>query len=869
VMHLLAEYAQIDNELSPLPFVHLFAVLSKWLNSTSAKVEVDPKDLANARDPTKPRPTVLSVVRQTENPMVSESVRATNNMRKSDLDNVALDVEGGGGVGGSGGGAPTASSASRDSIPGTNASAASPSDVKFRQFDAILEAHSSLKQKVTDLNRYHAFFLLKARNDSDNLGRLKTKELVAFLKGDVALNATDDTGAAIFTEAQVEHLKSMTAEELTRKFPSKKVAALLEAYRKYQQDKEIARQKQEEKRNRETAERDAADAKAKEDLIRIAQEERRKAAEIKVQQDVTAGRSSKIGPMPSPGKSGKPKGQTRDPFPVAGRFGVPQGESLEDVVKQLGLTRGQKFRDTSFDLENNLEDALGVGSNVAKNASSYSALAFTDKFASQISTSKATGKLEHGCIDPVESKQVLQGALGDCYFLSALANMAEKPGLIRKLFPLTAKKGGATQDTWRTVQETAEASSVFAVRLFFNGEYRTVVVDDLLVGHSTENPSPLFAKGNGSHEQLSIWVMLVEKAYAKLHGTFASIEGGFEHLAMSDLTGGVPGTIEDLQTDMDAKWDQIKLLYEGGHLLGAGSGSGSDTDISDEGIVKGHAYSILQVRTVDQFRLICMRNPWGGDGKTTGKYRGEWNGAWSDKSPEWEERYKRLLGWEDKNDGKFWIEFEDFVRVFRCVYVCRLFPVVGGDVENAPADTDEVKFRMHALPRPGSRSDERLCQWKKISDTDCGTAGGCSNHATYERNPQFVVTCNEDTTITLVLSQSEDVSSAMSVSDAKSERNGEKCMGLAVFDCDGKRITGRGGGFTEVARSKAFSYSRDTVLEFRSKANAAYTVVPALFEKGEENKFSMRAYARMPSEACGILLLPVEEYQSARAAGLL
>jgi hypothetical protein len=59
------------------------------------------------------------------------------------------------------------------------------------------------------------------------------------------------------------------------------------------------------------------------------------------------------------------------------------------------------------------------------------------------------------------------------------------------------------------------------------------------------------------------------------------------------------------------------------------------------------------------------------------------------------------------------------------------------------------------------------------------------------------------------------------------------------------------------------------VLEFRSKANAAYTVVPALFEKGEENKFSMRAYARMPSEACGILLLPVEEYQSARAAGLL
>ena len=31
--------------------------------------------------------------------------------------------------------------------------------------------------------------------------------------------------------------------------------------------------------------------------------------------------------------------------------------------------------------------------------------------------------------------------------------------------------------------------------------------------------------------------MLMEKAYAKIHGTYAAIEGGYESQAMADLTG--------------------------------------------------------------------------------------------------------------------------------------------------------------------------------------------------------------------------------------------------------------------------------------------------------------------------------------------
>ncbi len=52
-------------------------------------------------------------------------------------------------------------------------------------------------------------------------------------------------------------------------------------------------------------------------------------------------------------------------------------------------------------------------------------------------------------------------------------------------------------------------------------------------------------------------------------------------------------------------------MFQKGYLLGAGSRTGKDTDIADDGIVFGHAYAILNVVVVDKFRLLQMRNPWG------------------------------------------------------------------------------------------------------------------------------------------------------------------------------------------------------------------------------------------------------------------
>ena len=50
-------------------------------------------------------------------------------------------------------------------------------------------------------------------------------------------------------------------------------------------------------------------------------------------------------------------------------------------------------------------------------------------------------------------------------------------------------------------------------------------------------------------------------------------------------------------------------------------------------------------------KLLKIRNPWG---------HKEWNGDWSDKSKLWTDDLKKKLGYEDVDDGIFWMNFDDF-----------------------------------------------------------------------------------------------------------------------------------------------------------------------------------------------------------------
>lgn len=215
-----------------------------------------------------------------------------------------------------------------------------------------------------------------------------------------------------------------------------------------------------------------------------------------------------------------------------------------------------------------------------------------------------------------------------------------------------------------------------------------------------------------------IWPLLLEKAYAKLYGSYSAIEGGLVEKALEALTNGAPQSIPLRNKEIEEQyntgelWSKMIFWKSKNYLMGAGSPSGSDSDVSSMGIVQGHAYSILDVALIDGHKLVQLRNPWGN--------QTEWKGAWGDHSTQWNERRKRIayermasqgtvkaeIGLDD---GIFWMAFNDFYLNFDTISICRFFD----------QEFKEIFFES---------------EWSK----EKATAGGCTNYgATCGYNPQM------------------------------------------------------------------------------------------------------------------------------------
>ena len=88
-----------------------------------------------------------------------------------------------------------------------------------------------------------------------------------------------------------------------------------------------------------------------------------------------------------------------------------------------------------------------------------------------------------------------------------------------------------------------------------------------------------------------IWPLLVEKAYAKFHGSYSNIEGGLVHTALEELTNGSGSCFKLRSKDTEQMfntgelWNKMLFWRARNYLMGAGSPAGSDTDVSNLGIV--------------------------------------------------------------------------------------------------------------------------------------------------------------------------------------------------------------------------------------------------------------------------------------------
>jgi len=203
----------------------------------------------------------------------------------------------------------------------------------------------------------------------------------------------------------------------------------------------------------------------------------------------------------------------------------------------------------------------------------------------------------------IHPNDVSQGMLGDCYFLSALASIAQtNPNLIKRMIRRN-RDGTYTVTLWDERRKTWQRWETEWVKheIVVSAEF-PVIDGDPAFAHSGD------ARG-GQHE---LWVMLIEKAWAKMHGGYDHIEGGTGSDALEALTGKPSRTHGGRNYH---KWwglrmgfDELASYVDRGYAMVASSDSGDEL-VRNGTLVGDHSYYITGVDRAR--RTVTIRNPWG------------------------------------------------------------------------------------------------------------------------------------------------------------------------------------------------------------------------------------------------------------------
>ena len=124
---------------------------------------------------------------------------------------------------------------------------------------------------------------------------------------------------------------------------------------------------------------------------------------------------------------------------------------------------------------------------------------------------------------------VCQGSLGNCWFMCSLASLAEFPHLIEKLY----ESSWSDTPDGRVAVGGACEHGAYEVTICKNGAWTPVRVDDFFPCRPGEGNGPVFSRASGPE----LWVLLMEKAYAKLHGSYFALRSGVCFEGLMDLTG--------------------------------------------------------------------------------------------------------------------------------------------------------------------------------------------------------------------------------------------------------------------------------------------------------------------------------------------
>ncbi|XP_041658186.1 calpain-1 catalytic subunit-like [Cheilinus undulatus] len=401
-----------------------------------------------------------------------------------------------------------------------------------------------------------------------------------------------------------------------------------------------------------------------------------------------------------------------------------------------------------------------------------------------------------------------QGNVGNCWFLAAISALTFHKTLMVQVVPMD--------------QSFKDYAGIFHFRFWRFGKWVDVVIDDHL---PTIDNNLLSVRSKSGNE---FWVPLLEKAYAKVCGTYADMNAGLPSEACKDFSGGVHMMYE-LREVHDAGhdeklWESLSNATGCNSMICCGTPQKGDriiNTVANTGLVDAHAYSVTAVTEVTYYgskvKLVRVMNPWG---------QTEWNGDWSDKSEKWngvtsEDKEKCF----DRDDGEFWMELEDFCRYFLMLFICCENPnFIDGDL------SCQWQCQIHEGKWVAGRS-----------------AGGSPSNSTFHTNPQYRIEVTKidrtevnDQNILLSLMQKPKVQ------NRKEQRSYP--IGVTVYKVPEGTPKGRlPRSFFDrnraMKRVQNYTYNRDLIRQY-SLQPGEYVVIPSTMKPYQSAEFVLSVFSK-------------------------
>ena len=260
----------------------------------------------------------------------------------------------------------------------------------------------------------------------------------------------------------------------------------------------------------------------------------------------------------------------------------------------------------------------------------------------------------------INNNSIIQGSIGDCYFLSIISSLTKYPSLIYQLFnSLFIPQNGS-----------------YEIKMKVNNKLQIITLDDFFP-YNTKTNMPLFCKPFKNE----IWVMLLEKAWSKIKGSYLNIDNGSPHDVLDFLLLNIDKEKNPLYKSYLLNnenkyqiWEKIVNQFENKKnmiMICLSKDKISNKKKLNNfyySIVEKHYYNIIEIyKNNDKEKILKLRNPWGYNLKNENynKIKNDFDFIIEDKeNQEKEEEIENYLG-----GGEFLIDYKYFCYLFNEIQI--------------------------------------------------------------------------------------------------------------------------------------------------------------------------------------------------------